>query len=319
MGFVLLFPTDSLERSQVERDYKPEWLAARNAGFETALFDFDALRRGEPIEAVLRRVPQKAAPQTLVYRGWMLRLDEYTRLFDGLNQRDWNMINSPRAYRFAHHLPENYGLWRAAMPETVWLERERFEGDESVEFAPIFEVLESFGSGAVVLKDWVKSCKHDWFGACFIPNASDQTQVRRVVSRFLELTGQGLTGGLVFRRFVPLRKVGAETVEWRAFYLDGKLMSLAPHFDNDEPLEAPDLTRFEELASQVPNRFFTLDFAQKETGEWMIIEMGDGGVSGLAAGEDVERWYQTLCRRWSSLDDGREPEGLIRGAMPKND
>lgn len=297
MAFVLLFPTDSLERSQVERDYKAEWLAAQNAGFETVLFDFDALRRGDNLEAVLRRVPETKVPQTLIYRGWMLRAEEYTRLFDGLKRRGRNLINSSEAYRFAHHLPKNYELWRTAMPETVWLERTRFEREGEADFASIFEVLQPFGSGAVVLKDWVKSQKHDWTGACFIPDASDQSQVRRVVNRFLQLTGENLAGGLVFRRFVPLREVAGQTIEWRSFWLDGRMLSLAPHFARREELKAPDASRFEELAQRAPSRFFSLDIAQTQAGDWMIIEMGDGGVSGLATGEDVEEWYEKLKQR----------------------
>jgi hypothetical protein len=295
MVFVILFPADSLERAQVERDYEAEWQAAREAGFATTIFDFDGLRRGENIETVLRRVPRNEAPQTLIYRGWMLRGDEYGRLFDGLEERGWNLINDPKAYRFAHHLPENCALWRAQMPETLWLEREHFERENEIDFAPIFEVLKPFGSGAVVLKDWVKSQKHDWPGACFIPDASDETSVRRVVSRFLELTGEGLTGGLVFRRFAALRKVGNQTIEWRSFWLDEKPLSLAPHFLGAE-LEAPDLMPFAQQARRAPSRFFSLDFAQTEAGEWMIIEMGDGGVSGLPAGENRQDWYRALKR-----------------------
>lgn len=295
-GGVLLFPADSLERSQVERDYQPEWLAAQNVGFETALFDFDGLRRGEPMPFVLRRVPQSGAPRTLIYRGWMLRAEEYTRLFEGLEKRGWKMIQDPVAYRFAHHLPENYVLWRAQMPETVWLERERFEREREIDFAPIFEMTKPFGSGAVVLKDWVKSQKHDWSGAYFIPDASDQTRVRRVVNRFLQLTGEGLTGGLVFRRFAALREIAGQTIEWRSFWFDGKPMSLAPHFLHSDELEAPDLTRFEELAQRARSRFFSLDLAQTEAGDWMVIEMGDGGVSGLPAGENVREWYRALKR-----------------------
>lgn len=291
---VILFPADSLERAEVERDYGAEWDAAKNAGFATALFDFDALRRGDSVEAILRRVPESPDPRTLIYRGWMLRADEYARLFDGLQKRGWKMIQDPQAYRFAHHLPENYALWRAQMPETAWLGRERFEREGMTDFAPIFEIVQPFGSSAVVLKDWVKSCKHDWLRACFIPDASDRAQVQRVVSRFLELRGEGLTGGLVFRRFASLRAIAGQTVEWRSFWFEGKPLSLAPQFVHSDELEAPDLTRFEELARLARSRFFSLDLAQTESGEWIVIEMGDGGVSGLATGENVEGWYRAL-------------------------
>jgi len=289
---MILFPADSLEPSEVERDYRAEWDAAREAGFETAIFDFDGLRRGENIERVLRRVPESSEGQTLIYRGWMLRADDYARLFNALKTRGWNPVNDAAMYRFAHHAPENYSTWSGFLPPTQGIEREEFERDSAVEFAPIFETLRSFGPNPVVVKDWVKSQKHKWNEACFIPDASDEAQVRRVVSRFLELTGENLTGGLVFRRFEKLR-----AGEWRSFWFDGQLLSLSPNPDGNE---MPDLIRVFERAKRCPARFFSLDWARKEAGEWMIIEMGDGGVSGLAAGEDVRAWYLALKRLYDA-------------------
>jgi hypothetical protein len=45
---------------------------------------------------------------------------------------------------------------------------------------------------------FVKSRKHEWTDACFIPSAADRSAVERVVNRFLELQGEELAGGLVF-------------------------------------------------------------------------------------------------------------------------
>ena len=288
---MIIFPADSLERTEVERDYRSEWDAAQTAGFQTAIFDFDALRRQEPIERVLRRVPETTSPQTLIYRGWMLRAEDYARLCDGLARLGWACLSGAEMYRFAHHAPENYEFWREQLPETKWIEREKFEQNGEVNFAPILETLRPFGSAALIVKDWVKSQKHKWNEACFIPNARDETDVRRVVTQFLELTGENLIGGLVFRRFEKL-KPG----EWRSFWLDGELLSLSPNPSGDE---TPDLIALFTKAKSCLSRFFSLDWAQKESGEWMLIEMGDGGVSGLplAQEEDVEGWYRALKRQ----------------------
>ena len=286
---MILFPADSLERHEVERDYRAEWDAAQNAGFETAIFDFDSLRRGEPIERILRRVPLGAEARTLVYRGWMLRADDYAQLFDGLGARGWNLSNDAPSYRFAHHAPENYGFWRDFLPETKWIERARFEQNGAIEWAPIFETVRAFGGAPVIVKDWVKSQKQEWSEACFLPNSSDETGVRRVVGRFLELTGDNLTGGLVFRRFERLRPG-----EWRSFWLGGKLLSLSPNPNGDQ---TPDMEPLRPLARRCPSRFFTLDLAQREDGSWLLIEMGDGGVSGLPATLDAGEFYGALKSR----------------------
>ncbi len=283
---MILFPADSLERHEVERHYRAEWDAAQAAGFETAIFDFDGLRRGDRLDAVLRRVPESDDQQTLVYRGWMLRAADYKRLFDGLQKRGWHLLNDAEQYRFAHHAPENYSFWRDFLPETRWIERARFERDGAATWTPIFETLKPFGGAAVVVKDWVKSQKQEWDAACFVPDSSDEAGVRRVVGRFLELTGDNLTGGLVFRRFEQLRPG-----EWRSFWLNGKLLSLSPNPNGDE---TPDVEPLRQIAHRCPSRFFTLDMAQREDGSWLLIEMGDGGVSGLPATLDAGEFYKAL-------------------------
>lgn len=292
---MILFPLDTLERGQVERDYRTEFDAARAAVFDTALFDFDALRRGDSMNSVLRRVPDTDSPSSLLYRGWMLNASAYARLFNALEERGWNLINDAAMYRFAHHAPENYEFWRRWMPQTAWIEREHFEQSDGVHFAPIFETLRGFGSSPVIVKDWVKSQKHRWNEACFIPDASDEDVVRRVVSRFLELQGEYFTGGLIFRRFEQLRRdANGQSFEWRSFWLNGELLSVSP---NPHGTEAPPTQQFAEAARRCLSRFFTIDFAQRENGEWLIIEMGDGGVSGLPPSQDFEQWYLDLAKQ----------------------
>ena len=88
-------------------------------------------------------------------------------------------------------------------------------------------LLRPFGSAAVVVKDFVKSRKHEWAEACFIPSASDRAAVERVVRRFLELQGDDLSEGLVFREFADFEPLGRHpksgmplTKEFRLFFLD---------------------------------------------------------------------------------------------------
>ncbi len=285
---MILFPADTLERAEVERDYRAEWDAAQNAGFLTAIFDFDGLRRDEPIGQILRRVPLNDSPQTLIYRGWMLVAEDYARLFDGLTERGWRLFTSPDAYEFAHYAPRNSNFWRLQMAQTRSIPREEFERNGKILFGPINRALRPFGSDAVIVKDWVKSRKHEWNEACFIPDASDKNAVKRIVDRFLEGQGESFVGGLVFRRFENLRPG-----EWRSFWFDGQLLSLSPNPKGDEkPQTAP----FDLNARVCLSRFFSLDLAQKESGEWIVIEMGDGSVSGLPSLQDENEWYRALKR-----------------------
>ncbi len=105
---MLLFPADSLRKSQVETDYETEWHAARNAGFETAIFDFDALTHGENARQILRFLPREAAAQTVVLRSWMLSVENYARLETMLRERELTPLTDSKSYQSAHHFPDFY-------------------------------------------------------------------------------------------------------------------------------------------------------------------------------------------------------------------
>jgi hypothetical protein len=58
--------------------------------------------------------------------------------------------------------------------------------------AGVMELLRPFGDAPLVLKDYVKSQKHAWDEACFIPSASDRKAFERET-----LDGVGLYLGRV--------------------------------------------------------------------------------------------------------------------------
>lgn len=64
------------------------------------------------------------------------------------------------------------------------------------------------------MKDFVKSRKHDWHEACYVPELADGEQLASVVGRFMELQGAHLSGGLVLRSFEPFVAGGEARVWW---------------------------------------------------------------------------------------------------------
>ncbi|MNI36544.1 hypothetical protein D3C73_905980 [compost metagenome] len=54
---------------------------------------------------------------------------------------------------------------------------------------------------------------------------------------------------------------------------------------------------FIELAQHVQSDFFTMDIAKTIDGRWMVIEVGDGQVSGLSSHSDAELFYQMIKER----------------------
>src|SRR5262249_23328362 len=248
---------------------------------------------------VARRVPEQAEPITAVYRGWMVTPPQYQRLYGALIARNIRLINDPDQYRHCHHLPECYPIIERLTPRSVCL-----SGELSID--RIMDVLTPFGDCPVIIKDFVTSRKHEWREACFIPSAADRQAVGRVVGRFLELQGDDLNEGLVFRQFVEFRPVGIHprsglplTEEYRIFWLDARPTLCSPYWEGGQYSQGyPPLGLFAEIAAAVRSRFFSMDVARRIDGVWLIVELGDGQVSGLPRASDADHFYEALCERW---------------------
>jgi len=280
----------------VESDFAHERDAALSAGLRTAVLDHTGVLRGALDEAVAG-VPHGSGGA--VYRGWMLTPRQYGNLYDALQSRGVQLINTPSAYRVCHYLPDSYQFIEDVTPRSVWL---KLAG--TVDFDEVLQALAPFGNCPVVLKDYVKSQKHYWAEACFIPAADDAAGVQRVVRRFVELQGEELNEGLVFREYVPLRIVGTHpksglplAAEFRSFWLDGEPVLSHRYwgdltaFDTELPLAA-----LRDIAARIPSRFFTMDVAFKDDGSWTIVELGDGQVAGLPAPQLAPELFHRLAQ-----------------------
>jgi len=281
----ILFCLDSLDPRQVDPSYAAEAAAAEQAGLSFSLIDYEALVHERNPERAVRKVKApELGTEIGTFRGWMMTPAQYAALYAALEAKGIRLINTPEAYVHCHHLPESYPVIEGRTPKSVWI-----PGGPDFDIGKVMEILRLFGDGPLILKDFVKSRKHEWAEACFIPSASDRAAVERVVRRFIELQGDLLAGGLVFREFVDLEPVGRHpksgmplTREHRLFYLDGRpLLSFAYWSDLGQTDEGPPAGVFEAVAKQVRSRFFTMDVAKRKGGDWLIVELGDGQVAGL--------------------------------------
>lgn len=261
---LLLVPADPLNPSRADEHFRPEALAAHRAGVEVGLVDHDALERGRAGEALLR-IPK--ADDDAVYRGWMLRAEQYAELERVLRERGVRLRTSSEQYRTAHELPGWVAALAAVTPLSVWT-----DGPDLAAFETCCRAL---GSGPAVLRDFTKSLKHHWEEASFVPDVADVASARQVAARFLELRGADLTGGLVLRRFE--RFVSAEARTW---WVDGvcRLVTAHPDTPDDAP-PAPDLTAVAPRVAGLGLPFVTVDMVQRDDGVWRVVELGDGQVS----------------------------------------
>lgn len=302
-GMLLVFCRDPLEPSRPDRTFVAEVAAVERLSLPIVLIDHDALVRDDDPARAVRRVPEQPNPVLACYRGWMITPPQYRVLYEALSARNIRLVNDPEQYRHGHHLPENFEAIRDFTPRSVWV-------NDDLGIDRIMEALAAFGDGPVIVKDFVKSRKHEWAEACFIPSASDRDVVRRIVGRFLELQGDDLNEGLVFREYVEFNPIGVHprsgmplTEEFRSFWLDGRLVFQSPYWSNGEyGVSEPPWDRFAGVAASVRSRFFTMDLARQRGGDWMIVEIGDGQVSGLPRELDSDGFFQALAEHCPEED-----------------
>lgn len=295
---LIIFCGDPLDSRQPDTMYSAEVEAVKSLGLDYDLINFEDLIGGNANRAIQRIKPQS---DTLgIYRGWMLKPTQYEQFYAALMSRGIHLINDGAAYRHCHYLPESYDIIAPYTPETVWLTTNGL-----ISMPEIMDKLRIFGNNPIIVKDYVKSQKHYWEEACYIPNAADAAGVERVVQRFMELQGDDLNEGLVFRAFVDFEPLTTHvksgmplTKEFRIFYLDGEPLSYVEYWDQgDYESLKPPLEQFSAVAKSIQSRFFTMDIAKRKDGDWMIVELGDAQVAGLPEKADAVAFYQNLALR----------------------
>ena len=293
----IIFCDSGFSHKEVDYMYREEYAAAKAAGFSVSLISFEALKRGK-VDLALKRVFNRFGEKVeAIYRGWMLRPKQYKLLYNGLLSKNIHLINEVSAYRFCHYLPESYEMIQAFTPKTTF---QKLTTDFDIN--DFKTLLKPFENQSIIVKDYVKSQKHYWVEACFIPNANNLKHVEKIVKRFIELQDVDLNEGLVFREFVELEALTTHsksgmplTKEFRLFIKHGEIIQVFKYWDEgDYENVEPNLEPFKSIIGNINSNFFTMDIAKQKNGDWIIMELGDGQVSGLADNANRMDFYQSL-------------------------
>lgn len=278
MTLTVLFCVDPLHPRRVDPHFTREAAAVRDHYGEIALIDHDALRRGDAGGAV-RRVPDGLG--AVWYRGWMLSAGEYAALAAALKARGATLLTHPDDYRRAHELPGWHDTFAGLTPHSVW--RPLPPGGDPGGAAELAELVRPLSPGPGVVKDYVKSCKHEWDEACFVPDVHNAARLRDVAAKMIALRGDFLAGGLVVREFEEY--VGAG--EARVWWVDGEPVLAGPHPDSPDVEPVPEVADVAPAVRALGCRFITTDLARRSDGRWRVVEVGDGQVSDLPSTVDA--------------------------------
>jgi len=287
---------DNLIDRKVDPDFDEEYRVAVQEDFQVDLISFEELSNSN-ISKAIARVRAQDTLQLAIYRGWMIKPAQYSSLYEALLKKNIQLINTPEEYTTCHYLPYSYPFIKEHTPRTVWLEL-----TGAINYNDVLALTASFKDDPIIIKDFVKSQKHHWEEACYIPRASDHDTVTRITAKFLELQGTDLNEGLVFRKFEELEFLTNHsksnmplTKEFRLFFLYGKLIQVFNYWDEgDYGDTTPDLSAFKDIAQKIKSNFFTMDIAKKKHGDWIIMELGDGQVSGLPDNADKPLFYKSI-------------------------
>ncbi|MER7111680.1 ATP-grasp domain-containing protein [Streptomyces sp. NPDC000229] len=286
MGATFIFCADPIRPQRTDGHFADEACAARDLVHPVALIDHEALTAGDATAAVAR-VPKGSGAAW--YRGWMLTAEQYGVLSDALTARGVTPATSPEDYRRAHELPGWYGVFEPVTPRSVWLPTTPGTPPAASDLAAAASAL---GGGPAVVKDYVKSRKHEWHEACFVPDLADTRRLASVVARFLELQGDALVGGVVIRAFERFRPGVGEARVW---WVDGSPVLVTAHPDSPGLRPEPDPAFVRPLVAALGCRFVTTDLALREDGEWRVVEVGDGQVSDLPKGAAARQLLRRLA------------------------
>lgn len=285
---LILFPHEPFSPRKVDSEFVSEYEAARVIGFPTGFYDHEAITCGER-ERALTYLPSVSAPQRLILRGWMLPGEQYAALYEALVAKGYQPQTSPQAYAEAHYIPNAYRWTEGHSPRTGWI-----EGD-NVDKA--WQLYQDFSAKDAIIKDWVKSAKSRWRDGCYIPAMTTEARFKEIYRVFREERGKLFNRGVVLREFMPIIERGSDirglpvVEETRLFFWRGQLV-VAPSATSPSPLD--ELARWKMVAQSFGSPFITIDVAQLTDRTWRIVEVGDGGVSGLPIGLDPEKFFAAL-------------------------
>ena len=263
--------------------------AAEVLGIDTYQVDLSALLSGNASRA-LAAVPERGALR-LLYRGWMLTEEEYGALDEAVSELGHGLMTTPEQYAAAHYLPNWYPRLAPYTARSVWTETPDVE--------EAWRAARTLGPPPWIVKDHVKSAKERWAEACFVPPGATREDFERICANLLEERGERFERGFVVRRFLPLKTYGRTPagpahLEFRLFFGHARLLAAEPYHDFD--VEVPDFSAFEALGRRIDSGFFTLDVAMLEDGGWAVVEVNDGGVSGLPPSLDPRDLFAALLR-----------------------
>lgn len=239
----------------------------------------------------------------MIYHGWMMTPIMYLALHRRCDEQGYWLINNEKDYQLCHHFDGWYPILEDQTPLSIMIDR----SDIRTMMTTVMKFMHD-NDCAVIIKDYVKSIKHYWNEACFIPKDANALHVSKVLSTFFAMKDDvnDFQGKLVVRKFIELKSIGKHnksnmplTKEFRSFVKSGKVIFTSKYwdqgsYDGDLPPDSFINEIARKIYEEIHSELFTIDVAQLTDGSWTCIEIGDGQVSAIPDQEDKLDFFRKL-------------------------
>lgn len=179
-----------------------------------------------------------------------------------------------------------------------------YEQLEEFTFKTWFSAVELPDDGQFVVKGRTNSRKQHWDTKMYAKSKGDAIEIGWKLSQDSLIGSQGI----VYRKFEKLvtYETGINglpfTNEWRCFFYKGQLVSygyywsIADKTKEKEELPKEALDFVQKVADIAKNHVnaFVLDIAQKENGDWVLVEVNDFQMAGLSC-INYDDFYSSLA------------------------
>lgn len=287
----ILFPSEPFSPKEVDSAFKAEFDAANLVGFKTFLFDHDEFVKKDIFTTNMSTSQEE--DEKLILRSWMLKEEQYISLFAKLDSRGYNLINTPAEYLGVHHFPNVYSIISDNTAKAWWTPTwSEVENQDKTDWKSVRDYL----GGDVLIKDYVKSEKGnpDLF---ILSRDLTNEEFHDKILKFIEARGKLFNKGIVFKQVEKLKKYEDHTNEWRIFFMNGEPMIMDYNGNSGTKTSLPSIeivVKCQEASRKISGKFITMDVAEKEDGNWMIMETGDGQVSGMPSESTALGFYNKL-------------------------
>lgn len=307
----ILLPQSGLSKLAVDESFQLEHDAALSLGFDIFLYDHDQFIKTGVLHTSINF---QDVSDTLIMRTWMLKPKQYEHLYDELISRGHVLLNSPAEYVRAHYFGENHASFGENTPKIMYfpnLSKDMFERlfPASVLNNKLEEIKQYFSSESFILKDSVKSEKNipELFK---IPVNISGEDLYSTIIKFIDQRSTLYNDGIMFKEFVNLNVNSENKVnEWRIFVLHHNIISIHQNTGITDA-EVPPSNWVLAMSKNVQSNFFTLDVAQKKDGSWIVIETGDGQVSGLSPGQNELEFYSLIKEEFPQTETEKQNENV---------